>query len=222
MDFFDEYKDKAEYDALFAMIQGLMGVITIGLLVVMPASRLDLLAYALMTLIVVIVGYIETITDINRLQDYLTDVVALGSNARNIILGTIVGIAIGYFLTARPSVIGIPATAGLTNTNALIMVGLLAPFWETLFFVGIIAPTLIKQFRMFNETIGDLAGVALASASFGLYHFLAYGGSTELMMSAAVFCAISVVLTYFFKSIAPALGIHYAVNISWLMRNGYL
>jgi len=132
-------------------------------------------------------------------------------------LGIMLGAIIGWFFVSTGQVvIGAPPKLATAGTFDFLYVVIAAGFIETIFFFGVLNPTIIQYMENFVEpTVAVILGTGIGSVFFGAFHFLAYGGATTLMIAAFIFSVLATIFSYFFRTQGFATSWHFINN--WLV-----
>jgi membrane protease YdiL (CAAX protease family) len=156
-----------------------------------------------------LVAGLDTIAEKNLFFAY----VDYGNSVFMYLLALVVGGLLAIFLTIGTGFSIIP-TLSLVSTGAIsfLYVVIAAPFVEEKFFRGFLNPNAGKLLNNFKFPMPLLSGVILSSITFGLFHFIAYGGVWEAMLFSVVFGLIASVGNYAFKTRSFGLGLHIVVN----------
>jgi len=146
----------------------------------------------------------------------LINVILFGDNKRAV-LGIIIGLLVGWFFVSTGQVvIGTPPKLATAGTFDFLYVVIAAAFIETIFFFAVLNPSIILYLQNFMDSMtATLVGTGIGSIFFGLFHFLAYGGATTLMIAAFIFSVLATILSYFFRTQGFATAWHFMNN--WLV-----
>lgn len=134
-------------------------------------------------------------------------------------LGLVVGVAFIFLNILAPAIsIGLPNLGlSVTETGALIVVGILAPIIEEILFRGALLTLILP--RLINNTFFN---VIIAAAAFAVYHFTAYGASfasaSGAFIGAFIFAIIVTLLVLWRKSLLPGIIVHSIFNIYLLSK----
>jgi membrane protease YdiL (CAAX protease family) len=137
-------------------------------------------------------------------------------NNQQLIILLIAGAVVGFLVTSAGKLFFTKILTGTIDpTLSFAFVIGLAPIVEEFFFRGALFPS----FEAFITSKGKgtlvaaAASALIVSALFSVWHIVAANGDTSALTSYFAFSMIMCALVWITKSIAPALGAHFALNI---------
>jgi membrane protease YdiL (CAAX protease family) len=167
------------------------------------------LIYMIMGILILILAFAE------KSNSQLIDVTLFGSST-NALIGIILGAILGWLLVTQAQVvIGTPPKLATAGDFDFLYVVVSAAWMESLFFFGILIPTLMQYLSNFFGSLGEPIGLISGSAIFGGFHFLAYGVALPFILAAFIFSVIATLLSYYFKTQAFGVSMHFVNN--WLV-----
>ena len=124
------------------------------------------------------------------------------------VAGIIFGFVFFVYAQGSPNALVVPFSVSFAG------LAVLAAFVEELSFRSVIIPSLARLSMNFKQirAYGDYIGIVLGSVLFGVFHYLAYGASTQLMIIAFVFSIVMVAGNTVFKSTAFGYAAHPLYN----------
>ncbi len=211
----EEHEDSEETNSFltYSVIGALFLLLGASVLLDQPGSEQEQAEWAIkfvMILVVAAYGFYDQTNENNKLG------IAFGGFGRNMEDFTKALIAGG--LTAVVLVMGIGfsiSTFAIISDELLstAFVTLASPYVEELFFSGLLFFT-VRQ-AVVKAGHSEWIAAAITGVGFSAYHWVAFGGSIELMTAAFIFriiCIIGVALT---NSLGYGLGLHMMNN--WLL-----
>jgi len=141
------------------------------------------------------------------------DAIGIDNLNKDILLGVVVGAIFAFSAVTNPAFsIGLPKSflaLDTSNEFKFILVGLVAPITEEIFFRGIIL-SVIKSITS-NNVVSMISSAIL----FSVYHYNAYGvAMSASYISAGVFGLLAAFLAFNTKNIMPSVIMHSMANIS--------
>jgi membrane protease YdiL (CAAX protease family) len=141
----------------------------------------------------------------------------LGKNDnRQLVFLLIAGAVIGTLVTSAGKLFFTKILTGsIDPTLSFAFVIALAPFVEEYFFRGALFPSIEAFITSKGKSTYIAAGASavIVSILFSIWHIVAANGDTSALTSYFAFSMIMCALVWVTKSLAPALGAHFALNL---------
>lgn len=137
--------------------------------------------------------------DISNEKNKFTESIGFG-NKKQAIAGLIGGLVFVFVFIQLFGQSQLIVPFALTSIAWL---AVLVAFLEEMFFRSTLIPTFARLLSNFSKELGglhDYIAIGLGSLLFGVFHWLAYGASIQLIWVAVLFSVLMVVGNYYFKS----------------------
>ena len=146
---------------------------------------------------------------------------------KNLFLGSVISLIalwLGFFLVSINLTIPLPLSVSFETVSIeFVYTNIFAPILEDAFFRGFLIPTIAAGLSVifFSKRLGTqpyifwfFLAMVLSGVFFGISHYLAFGFQTTLIFNAIVWSLIVAGLMLVSRSIAPAILMHFANNIT--------
>jgi len=172
-----EFKDDNEQSIqIVSIISFILAGISLFLLVQNPEQNVGIITYIfIISSLILLTSLVEFY--VGKIQ--IPDAVFFGTSKETIYIGAIAGTLVAFFLGSASASLILPITASLTafqNIGTFMAIDV-APVVESLFFRGILFPTIASLVLLFieptkrNKAIALAIGMLTAGYIFGVFHF---------------------------------------------------